>query len=98
MLSCEIYEIFKNTFFTEHRWLLLKRVCEVTSLVKSCSPVVSIYLKSITDASDRCPLSKIMNNRDCQNVSRFSSFFFEIDVIYVTEHAQNWVIFVHKHL
>ena len=35
MFSCEISQIFKNTFFTEHlRWLLLEGVCEGTSLVK----------------------------------------------------------------
>ena len=35
MFSCEISQIFKNTFFTEHlRWLLLDWVCEGASLVK----------------------------------------------------------------
>ena len=35
VFSCEILQIFKNTFFTEHLWwLLLEGVCEGTSLVK----------------------------------------------------------------
>ena len=36
MVSCEILQIFKNTFFTERflRWLLLEGVYEGTSLVK----------------------------------------------------------------
>ena len=35
MFYCEISQIFKNTFFTEHlRWLLQEGVCEGTSLVK----------------------------------------------------------------
>ena len=34
-------------------------------LSKSCSPVILIYLESITDALERCPLRKIMNNRYC---------------------------------
>ena len=32
-------------------------------------------MESITDGSKRCPLRKIMNNRDCWNVYRFSCFF-----------------------
>ena len=32
-------------------------------------------MESITDGSERCPLRKIMNNRDCWNVYRFSCFF-----------------------
>ena len=66
MFSCQTSQIFKNTFFTEHlQWLLLKGVCEGTSLVKSCSPAILIYLESITDASEKCPLREIMNNHDC---------------------------------
>ena len=34
-VSCEFLQMFKSIFFTEHlQWLLLKRVCEGTSLVK----------------------------------------------------------------
>ena len=73
MVCCEISQIFKNTFFTKHlRWLLLEGVFEGTSLVKSCNPVILIYLESITDASERCPIRKIMNNRYCWNDYRFS--------------------------
>ena len=71
MFSGEISQIFKNAFFTEHlRWLLLEveGVCEGTSLVKIFHPVILIYLESITDASEKCPLRKIMSNRDCWNV------------------------------
>ena len=72
---CEISQIFKNIFFTEHlRWLLLEGVCEGTSLVKILHSCHLIYLESSTDVSERCPLGEIMNNRDCRNVYRFSCF------------------------
>ena len=78
MFSCEISQIFKNTFFTEHlRWLLLEGVCEGTSLVKILQSCHLIYLKSITDVLERCPLREIMNNRDCWNVYRFSCLVYK---------------------
>ena len=60
------HKFLKTSFFTEHLWWLpLKRVCEGTSLVKSCSPVILIYLESITHGSERCPKKKKINNWDC---------------------------------
>ena len=48
-----------------HRWLLLEGICVRTSLVKILQPCHFHTLKSITDASERCPLRNTMNNRDC---------------------------------
>ena len=49
-------EFLKTPFLTEHlRWLLLKRVCEGTSLVNLFHPVILTYLETITDRSERCP-------------------------------------------
>ena len=47
-----------------HRWLLLEGICVRTSLVKILQPCHFHTLKSITDASERCPLRNTMNNRD----------------------------------
>ena len=48
-----------------HRWLLLEGICVRTSLVKILQLCHFHTLKSITDASERCPLRNTMNNRDC---------------------------------
>ena len=51
-------------FFTQHlRWLFLEGVCEGTSLVKTLQ--FRHFNTSITDALEKCPLRKIVNNRDC---------------------------------
>ena len=66
-VSCEISQIFKNTFFNKTPLVAASgRVCEETSLVK--------ILQS--HASERFPLRKIMNNGDCWNVYRFSCIFY----------------------
>ena len=73
MFSCEISQICKNTFFTEHlRRLLLEGVCEGASLVKISQSCHLIYLESVTDISERCPLNETVNGRDCWNVYCFS--------------------------
>ena len=61
-----VRKFLKTPFLTDHfRWLLLKKVCEGTSLVKIFHPVILTYSESITDGSERRPLREIMNNRDC---------------------------------
>ena len=68
-------KVLRTPFFTEHlRWLVLEGVCEGTSLLKilrSCH----FNIFGIKDASERCPLWKIMNKHNCWNVYRFSCLF-----------------------
>ena len=74
--NTDVFPWNKNIFFTEHlRWPILEGFYQGTSLVKSCSSVILLYLESITDASKRCPLRKLMNNCDCWNIYRFSCYF-----------------------
>ena len=69
-------------FFKEHlRWLFLEGVCKGTSLVKIFRSCHFNVLESITDASERCPLRKIMNKRNCWNFYRFSCFFWILSTV-----------------
>ena len=81
MFPCEIWEILKNIFFTEHLWwLLLEGVCEEASLVK----IVQSSHFNIFGISHTCffrkkmPILGKINNRDCCNVYRFSCFIFTL--------------------
>ena len=51
VFSCEFFEIFRNTFVTEHlRWLLLNiESCSWTSIEISKYWILSIYLKRLHD-------------------------------------------------
>ena len=74
MFSCEISQIFKNIFFTEHlRCLLLEGVCEGNSLVRILQSCHFNIFGINHRCFERCPLRKIMNNRDCWNVYCFFS-------------------------
>ena len=82
-------KFLKTTFFTEHlRWLLLKRVCEGTSLVK----ILQSYHLHIFGINRRwfkkMPIKKIMNNRDCWNVYR-SSFYYSKLYVFICEIQKN---------
>ena len=51
LFPCEIWQIFKNTFFKEHsRWLLLKRDYEVISLVR----ILQSCHVNVFEISHRC--------------------------------------------
>ena len=79
MFSCEILQIFNNTFFTEHlRWLLLGGVCEGTSLVKILQSCHFNIFAISHRCFRKCPLREVMNNRDCLNVYRYSCLIFHL--------------------
>ena len=69
-------QALKTFFSTEHfQWLLLEGFCEGTSLVKILQSFhFNLYGINHAKASEIRPLRKIINNRDCWNVYRFSCF------------------------